>query len=136
MQQEQGLCLSVRAVLVQNRNQRGKREQYFRPARQDETSCQYHLSKRQYYIYSVFHFLYITPDSRKSICRDQTSRVVQIVTGSELLPATYHILKVLRYQAYIALVCRERFLCFNIISTTTIVEILLEITVLNNEMLS
>lgn len=55
---------------------------------------------RQYYIYSVFHFLYITPDSRKSICRDQTSRVVQIVTGGKLLPPTYHILKVFRYEAY------------------------------------
>lgn len=28
------------------------------------------------HIYSVFHFLYVTLDSRKSICRDQTSRVV------------------------------------------------------------
>lgn len=71
---------------------------------------------RQYYIYSVFHFLYITLDGRKSICRDQTSRVVQIVTGGELLPGTYHILNLFRYGAYrlgplyIFLV---QFLCFD-----------------------
>lgn len=55
------------------------------------------LLLRQYYIYSVFHFLYITLDGRKGIWRDQTSRAVQIVTGEELLPGrTVHILKIAR----------------------------------------